>query len=189
MEPPDSLPSPDQGAAAADEGPPADPLAASARGWQRIQLAVLGFIGLCGVLWAGGDSPAPQWAQWIATALVVAALALAILSIYLVGRIAYPIDDPAALRERPRTGVARRLRRGVALTYVSIVVLVLATLSAWVPRDTDAAGTVEMSDATGRTWCGELAQAPAGTVRLDTVDGPVTVRLSAVAQLRPVSGC
>lgn len=189
MEPPDASMSPDQESDAARGGERSeDPVAASARGWQRIQLGVLGFIGLCGVLWAGGDSPAPRLAQWLAAVLVVVALGLAILSIYLVGRIAYPFGEKAS-RETRSDADWRRLRRGVALTYLAVVVLVLATLSAWVPRPDDAAGTIELSDAAGRTWCGDLAEAPTGTVRLDTVDGTVTVPLDAVAELRPVSGC
>ena len=40
-------------------------LSASARGWHTIQMAVLGFIGICGVL-RTTSSPAPRAVQWLA---------------------------------------------------------------------------------------------------------------------------
>lgn len=165
-------------------------LAASARGWQRVQLAVLGFIGLCGVLWAGGDSPAPDWMQWLAGVLAVLALILAIVASYLVGRVAHPFRGPAAGTEAVGSGNgATQLRRGVAITYVAVVVLVVATLSAWFPRGDEPSAAVEVQDTAGQAWCGELIDGPAGTVRLDTADGTVTVRVDGIAQVRPVGRC
>ena len=58
-------------------------LSASARGWHTIQMAVLGFIGICGVLRTTG-SPAPRAVQWLAAALAVAALAAASVAIHAV---------------------------------------------------------------------------------------------------------
>lgn len=169
-----------------------DRLAASARGWHRIQLAVLSFVGLCGVLWANGDPAGPRWLQWLAGGLAVLALALACLAVFLVGRVAHPFQEPAV-----RTGGAdpatvasgsRRLRTGIRVTYLAVVVLVVATLSAWWPSPTGS-GEVEVRDAAGQLWCGELADAPTGAIRLDTADGPITVPLDRVAMLRPTSGC
>ncbi len=54
-----------------------DELRASARGWQGIQLAVLGFIGLCGVLQRGGRS-IPRWIQILAGIAALVALGLAL---------------------------------------------------------------------------------------------------------------
>jgi hypothetical protein len=80
-------------------------LSASARGWHTIQMAVLGFIGICGVL-RTTDSPAPRAIQWLAAALAVAALAAASLAIFSVGRVAnrtlFPVPEPAA----PQRGTA-----------------------------------------------------------------------------------
>lgn len=157
-------------------------LAASARGWHRIQLAVLGFIGFCGVMWASGDPDGPGWLQWISATLVVGALALACLAIYVVGRVAYPWRHPAP------AGGARRLRAGITLTYAAVVVLVVATLSAWWPSPAPA-GEVEARDTTGATWCGDLVAAPAGAVRIDTTDGPVTLALRDLVAIRSVATC
>jgi CHASE2 domain-containing sensor protein len=68
-------------------------LSASARGWHTIQMAVLGFIGICGVL-RTTDSPAPRTVQLVAAALAVAALAAASLAVFSVGRVAYPSMTP-----------------------------------------------------------------------------------------------
>lgn len=164
-----------------------DRLAASARGWHRIQLAVLGFIGFCGVMWAGGDAAGPAWVQWLSAGLAVLALALACLGVYLVGLVAYPIrgSDPGG-------GGATRLRVGIGLTHAALILVVVATLSAWWPGGAAAdveAGTVQAQDVTGQVWCGELVEAPAGGLRLATGDGPVTLPLDRLAEVRPVERC
>lgn len=170
-----------------DDAPPADPVSTSARGWQRVQLAVLGLIGLCGVLWAGGDPAGPAWLKWLAAALAVASLALACVAIYLVGAVAHPLRA----RSQPAgpTGLARRLRAGVWLTYLATAALVLGTLSAWWPSPGEDTGLVEIRDVTGTTWCGELGTGPPGTVRLDTSGGPVAIPLESVAALQPATRC
>lgn len=167
---------------------PVSQLAASARGWHRIQLAVLGFVGICGVLWAGGDPSGPAGLQWVAGTLAVGAFVLALLATYLVGRVAHPFYGVVATHLPASAGGPGMLRAGIRLTYLAVALLVAASLSAWWPGPAGA-GAVEVRDATGRTWCGELVDAPAGAVRLDTADGPVTVPADRIAQLRPVTGC
>src|SRR5215831_18713882 len=108
-------------------------LSASARGWHTIQMAVLGFIGICGVLRTAG--PAPRAVQWLAAALAVAALAAASLAIFNVGRVAYPISDAAdGPGPLPPAGqAAARLRAGIRLTVVAVILAVIAALSGWWP--------------------------------------------------------
>jgi len=170
-------------------------LATSARGWHSIQLAVLGFIGFCGIFWDGNDAAAPGWLQWLPGILVVLALLLALTAIYLVGRVAYPFRGPAQTApEEVREAVGtrhRRLRTGIGLTYVAMTVLVVATLSGWFPNtagDTDAAAAVVM-DVDGRSWCGELAEAPGDELRLDTAEGEVTLPPQLLALVHPVAVC
>ena len=55
-------------------------------------MAVLGFIGICGIL-RTTTSTAPRAVQWLAAALAVAALAVACMSIFTIGRVAYPVGD------------------------------------------------------------------------------------------------
>ena len=77
------------GVADAISQPPAgrtNELRASAIGWQKIQFAVLGFIGLCGVLKGVGTSSDPRWLQIVAAILIVLALIVACYATFLVGR-------------------------------------------------------------------------------------------------------
>ena len=164
---------------------------ASARGWLTLQLAALGFVGLCGALKAGGSgSTAPRGVEIVAGVLVLLALFVAILAVYLVGRTAWPHssvpDDPAR--------AARRLRTGLVLTFLTVLLTALAATSAWWPSpETDTGASAETAPAvavttsTG-TWCGELTRgsgALALTVQGRTVDIPVTDVVAVV----PVAGC
>src|ERR1051326_4942231 len=106
-----------------------DKLASSARGWHTIQVAVLGFIGICGVL-RTTSSPAPRAVQWLAAALAIAALAAACAAIFTVGRVAYPVGDAAGDSSAVAVAAAR-LRAGIRLTIVALILSVVATLSGW----------------------------------------------------------
>ena len=96
-------------------------LRASAKGWHGVQMAVLGFIGLCGVLQRDGDEN-PSWLELWALLLPVAALLTALWAIVLVGRAAWPLYGPAP--EYPADSgyevrlrrTSRQLSRGLALT-------------------------------------------------------------------------
>lgn len=170
------------------EPSPSDPadLAESARGWHQIQLAALGFIGLCGLLWASGDAGGPGWLHWVAAGLALVALVLALLATYLVGRVAFPFYGHTGAAT-PWRGTGR-LRTGIRLTYLAVAFVVIGTLVAWWPNQAEA-GAVEVSDAAGRSWCGELADGWGGTLRLDTADGPISLPLTEIATLRPVDDC
>jgi len=168
---------------------PADRLSASARGWHTIQMAVLGFIGICGVL-RTSDSPAPRAIQWLAAALAVAALAAASLAIFSVGRVAYPVDDAAdgtsALRSAGQA--AARLRAGIRLTIVAVILAVIAALSGWWPAKASSAA-VAVTGTSGQAWCGQLVSGPAGAISVRTGNGVITVPAQGIAQVRPVAQC
>jgi hypothetical protein len=168
-------------------------LATSARGWHRIQLAVLGFIGFCGILWDGGDPSAPSWLRWLPAVLVTLALLIAVLAIYVVGRVAYPFRGPirTAPEQVPQAVEvrARRLRTGIALTYVAMTVLVVATLSGWSPDTAEVDDVAVVADVTGQAWCGELDDRGGDQLRVDTAEGPVTLAVDRVAVIHPVTGC
>lgn len=174
-------------------GHPLDRLGESARGWQRIQLAVLGFIGFCGVLWAGGDPAGPAWLQWLAATLAAVALVLACVATYLVGRVAHRLPAPVSEQEMPAAvaDAERRLRTGIRTTYIAVIVLAVAALSGWWPGagDSTDTGAVEVRDAANQSWCGQLLEAPPGVVQLDTAGGPVSLRLDQIAVVRPVEQC
>ena len=173
-------------AAAADR---LEKLSSSARGWHTIQMAVLGFIGICGVL-RTASSPAPRAVQWLAAALAVAALAVACAAIFTVGRVAYPVNDAtdgtrAALGA---AGAAARLRAGIRLTIVALILAVISALSGWWPA-ASATGAVAVTAASGQAWCGPLVSGPAGAVSVRTAHGVITVPAQDIAQVRPVAQC
>jgi hypothetical protein len=153
----------------------------SARGWHQIQLAVLGFVGLCGVLQHGRPEN-PTWLQTLAAVLILGALITALAAIFIVGRIAWP---PAGRAARP----ASQLRTGILLTFVAVAMLALATASMWWPQTHAAGSKLQLEAADGRAWCGRLADAPAGAVGVETDKGTVVLRLADVAALRPVVSC
>ncbi len=167
-------------------------LRVSARGWHGVQLAVIGFIGLCGVLKPDGTA-APTWLEAVAGILALAALALACLATYLVGRAAWPLYDAGApaddASELLRT--SRRLTTGLLLTFVAVGLLALGGATAWWPSDAEAdvvAGSVEVQ-AQGESWCGRLAEASPGTLRVLDAGAPVELPLEAISTIRSVDGC
>jgi hypothetical protein len=171
---------------------PADRLeeiSASARGWHTIQMAVLGFIGICGVLRAT-TSPAPGAVQWLAAAVAVAALAAASLAVFTVGRVAYPVSNAAdGASALPSAGqAAGRLRAGIRLTVVALILAVIAALSGWWPAPASSSA-VAVTATTGQAWCGPLVTGPAAAISVRTGKGVVTVPAQAIAQVRPVAQC
>ncbi len=184
---------PSEAGTAGPAAAPADRLAelsASARGWHTIQLAVLGFIGICGVLRAA-SSPAPSAVQWLAAALAVAALAVACLAIFTVGRVAYPVgnaaDDASAVPSAAHA--AARLRAGIRLTIVALILVVIAALSGWWPAASSSTAAVAVTGTTGQAWCGPVVNGPAGAISVRTGNGVITVPAQAIAEIRPVAQC
>jgi hypothetical protein len=192
----------DAGEADRPDGNALAALTRSARGWHGVQLAVLAFIGLCGVL-TDSDADTPRWLQVTAGVLAISALALSCASIFLVASVAwpFPVTRSGEVSGQTRRGnavtVSRRLRVGVALTYVAVAVMALAASSSWWPTATStgidgdggAGVSVEITDRSGRTACGDLVDGPAGRVRLATARGTVDLATSGVADISPVEAC
>jgi len=174
------------GHAAAAPADRLEKLSSSARGWHTIQMAVLGFIGICGIL-RTASSPAPRAVQWLAAALAVAALAAACVAIFTVGRVAYPVSD-AADGGSAVPGAAARLRAGLRLTIVALILAVIAALSGWWPAASTTAA-VAVTASSGQAWCGPLVSGPAGAISVRTAHGIITVPAPAIAQVRPVAQC
>jgi hypothetical protein len=161
-------------------------LSTSARGWHTIQMAVLGFIGICGIL-RTASSPAPRAVQVLAAVLAVAALAVACVAIFTVGRVAYPVTD-AVDGASAVAGAAARLRAGIRLTIVALILAVIAALSGWWPAASPTA-SVAVTAVDGRTWCGPLVSGRAGAVSVRTGNGVIPVPVQAIAQVRPAAQC
>jgi hypothetical protein len=175
-------------------------LAESSRGWHRIQLAVLGFIGFCGVFWNGAGSGAPGAVRWLAAALVAVAFVLANLAIFMVGRVAHPFHGPTdpAGEANDTVIVSRthRLRTGIWLTYLALALLVVATLSSWIPASSEGdavaspdIGAVAVADAAGQSWCGQFIEAGPGGILLHSADGTIPIPLDGVLLVHPQRVC
>jgi hypothetical protein len=168
-------------------------LRVSARGWHGVQLAVIGFIGLCGVL-QGGRPDNPRWLQVWAGVLALTALVLACVATFLVARVAWPLyggrepeatDDPAEL---VREG--RRLKQGLVLTFAALAALALGTATGWWPQeDGDDGALVAVQATDGQRVCGVLQDAGQGRVGVEVDGRPVVVALQDVAAVSPVDGC
>ena len=164
-------------------------LRVSARGWHGIQLAVIGFIGFCGVLQSGRPDN-PTWLQVWAGILVLVALALACTATFLVGRVAWPLFAGPA--DGDFESEARRLRRGLLLTFVAVAVLALGTASGWWPQPAGEDGNdqlVAVQASSGERACGSLEDANPGSLRVSVDGRPVVVSLRDVAALDPVDSC
>ena len=130
-----------------------------------MQLAVLGFIGLCGALHDAEAAAGPPWVQLLAAVLVILALVVACVATVLVAAEAWPVR---ARRAAPTGGPGRRvghLRVGIALTFVAVGLTALATTSAWWPADAADDGLVSVSTRRGRCagGCSTRPTAPCGS--------------------------
>lgn len=167
-------------------------LRVSARGWHGVQLAVIDFIGLCGVL-QGGRPDNPMWLQVWAGVLALAALVLACIATFLVALVAWPLyggrkpeatDDPADIQRE-----GRRLKQGLVLTFAALAVLALGTATGWWPQDDGGGELVTLQATNGQSVCGALQEASAGSVGVDVDGRAVVVSLQDVAALTPVDSC
>ncbi len=172
-------------------------LRASAKGWHGVQLAALGFIGLCGVL-QSGESTGPWALQVIAGILVLVSFVLACLGIYLVGRAAWPLyrgePEREGAGEAAVATASHQLTRGLLMTFLSIATLAFATAASWWPQKQDGGGAgaqeVQVRTNDNRSACGELAGSPQpGALRVVVDSQPIDVALSSVASVAPVAGC
>jgi hypothetical protein len=168
-------------------------LRASARGWHGVQLAVIGFIGLCGVL-QGGRADNPMWLQVFAGVLALAALVLACLATVLVALVAWPLyggrDPPITdeALELERDGL--RLKQGLVLTFAALAVLALGTASGWWPQeDGDGGDLVAVQAANGERWCGALGDAGPGSLSVSVDGSPVVLSLQDLVAVDAVDGC
>ena len=169
-------------------------LRSSAKGWHGIQLAALGFIGLCGVIQTG-DATDPWALQVLSGILVLVAFALACAGIYLVGRAAWPLyrGEPEAGDAAAVERTSSQLTRGLLMTFLSVAALALATATSWWPKEQEEAtrgsAQVELQTSDGRTACGELTPSPQpGTLRVVTDSQPVVVGLDSLASVAPAGG-
>jgi hypothetical protein len=175
-----------------------DDLRASAKGWHAIQFALLGFIGLCGVLKGAGTSDAPRWLEISVGIIILLALIVACYATFLVGRAAWPLysaprkppeaSQPDADVELRRTG--RNLRAGLALTFVAIIMAAAAATSSWWPVNrVSSAALLAVSTTNGLKYCGTSVGSGNGFLLLRLSGRLQEIQLSAVTSVVPTSSC
>jgi len=166
-------------------------LASTAKGWHSMQMGVLGFIGLCGVL-QSGNSGIPGWLESLSGLLAGVSFVVACVAMVLVGRVAYPFYGAAMAGSPDPARVSRmggQLKVGIRTSFVAVVLIVVSALSGWWPSEGGDAGSVQVRDVAGRTWCGSLTDAPTGSVGVRTADGTFAIRTDAIAEISPVGSC
>lgn len=176
--------------------PMLDELRGSAKGWQAIQFALLGFIGICGVLKGVGTSSGPRWLEISAGIIILLALIVACYATFLVGRAAWPLysapkeavgGSPAEEAELRRTG--RNLRAGLVLTFVAVIMAAAAATSSWWPVSKTSSATLLDVTTNGFTLCGTWVGSGDGTLLLKLSGQLREVQLSAVTSVAPTSSC
>lgn len=161
----------------------ADALSTSAREWHKLQLAALGFVGLCGVLTGDSGTRLPMWLQVVAGVLSLVALATAALGLLLVAVVAWPLGAPA-----DRATGTRRLRAGVLLTCVAVGLTALSASSNWWPQS-GAERPVRVNTTDGASACGSFVDSAAGWIDLDVRDTVVRVDLVDLVAVEPTESC
>lgn len=167
-------------------------LRTSARGWHGVQLAVLGFIGLCGVLQRGHED-LPRWLQVLAAVLVLIALAVACVATVLVALAAWPVyaKAPASGDQVEVRRTVGRLRIGIALTFVAVALTALATTSQWWPTKAESgssAALVDVTTASGEV-CGELQRIDTSGITLNANGQDVSFAFGDLISLQSVPAC
>ncbi|WP_193047543.1 hypothetical protein [Mycolicibacterium baixiangningiae] len=161
----------------------------SAREWQKLQVGVLGFVGLCGVFSGGADGGnRPPWLQDLGAIAALCGLVLALVGVMLVATVAHPV----ARRPVSQTAETRRLVVGIVVTFIAVGSTAIAALTWWWPNTrTDTAVTapeVAVTTSTGFA-CGTLQQIRGGALSVDVRGELVRVPLRLVESMDVVESC
>ena len=108
------------------------------------------------------------------------------MAIFTVGRVAYPVTD-AADGASAGPGAAARLRAGIQLTIVTLILAVIAALSGRWPAASPITSVAVTT--TGEVWCGSLVSGLDGAVSVRTGNRVIPVAVQAIARIRPVAQC
>ena len=161
----------------------------SAREWQKLQLAVLGFAGICGVLSGDNGSSRPLWLQDVSGITALTGLVLALIAVTTVATVAHPI----ATRPTTTATLARRLRWGIVFTFLAVGLTAVAGLSMWWPERTatpEETARVQVAITTrSGSACGTIVDSGAGSLVLKTNGEQVKVPLNRLLSMTPVDDC
>jgi hypothetical protein len=164
-----------------------NPLQDSAREWQKIQVGVLGFVGICGLLTGGKTTSRPSWVQDLSGFSALSGLVLALLAVALIASVAHPLTP------RPISALtaSRRLTGGIIVTFVAVGLTALAALSWWWPQgDRTAPSAPQLAVTTNAgSACGTLLQSGAGEIDLEIDGKTVRVPLGRLKSIEFADNC
>ena len=164
-----------------------NPLQDSAREWQKIQVGVLGFVGICGLLSGGKTTSRPSWVQDLSAFSALSGLVLALLAVLLIASVAHPLTP----RPISPLTASRRLTGGIIVTSVAVGLTALAALSWWWPqgdRTAPSAPQLAVTTSVGSA-CGTLLQSGAGEMDLEIDGKTVRVPLSRLKSIEFADNC
>ena len=133
----------------------------------------------------------------LAGLLVLLALGLACTATALVATAAWPVheleerDAAEASVEQLLHHTARRLRLGIVITFLAVMVLAVGATSSWWPKEGSSgasASLVEITTTQGAA-CGSLEDGDPGTITISSGGRQVVVASRDVVRLRPVATC
>jgi hypothetical protein len=162
---------------------------ASAREWHKLQLGVLGFVGLCGVLRGDSGSGRPLWLQDLSGITALAGLVLALVAVT-----SSPLSPsrwwPSPVIRRPsRAGCAW----GSGSRSVAVALTALSALSMWWPdragKQVDRASDQVTVTTSSGSACGTVLDSASGWLDLEVKGDRVRVPLNRLVSIRPVDDC
>ncbi len=157
---------------------------------QKLQLAAIGFAGLCGVLSGGGfeSTASPRWLQEVGVVTAFGGLAMAVAAVLLVATVAHPV----VRQPRASSAAISRLVMGITLTFIAVVLTAVAALTWWWPQppsETPTAPKIEVTTSQGGSVCGVPVPGRSGTVNLDASGEQVVIPLRRLLTLDVVEVC
>ena len=165
-------------------------MAESAKGWHNIQLGVMGFIGLCGVLTMGETPDGPQWLEWWSAGMAGLAFVFSLLSTWMVGSVAFPLYGFTNPGEAMPASAPGRLRGGIVMTFISIAPDgAVQRLRLVAVRGRRRGQGRAQGRPRRRRLRHDDGRRPGRLIWLQTSDRVLKIEIGAVAEMSPVSSC
>jgi hypothetical protein len=161
----------------------------SAREWQKLQVGVFGFVGLCGVLRGDTGAARPIWLQDLSGIASLAGLLFAVVAVTIIATVAHPFTS------RPITAetAGRRLRSGIVITFVAAGLTALSAVSMWWPEDNGKqlekpSDQLIVTTSSGSA-CGSVVGSDSGSLALQVNGTQVSVPLNRLESIKLVDAC
>lgn len=171
----------------------------AARGWREAQLAILGLLGIVGVVKSDTLlSALPDPVRYVALCAVLTAFVGALVGALMFTRAAWPpldsrlVADPDA-EDRQLNDAVRTAQRRTKIGYVATVVAAVAMAAAfslawWPPSNATGPRPVRVSTSTGPV-CGTLRTSTGNFLVIRVSGQDITVPMDRVMVIEPTTSC